>query len=251
MDICQIYDFVCSHMEFLSLLISAISAIIAAFALIAAFLSNSQNKKQYLDSIQPQLSMSLVEFDSVLYLRIKNSGETAAKNICITVNCIKNNGWAEDLNLDGLFETEFELYPEEAVQGKVAFYGASAQQAAFPQIDVVVSYKIGNSKKTVHYSRTVTYLNGCTEKIAADLHVDATGIERSLESISRASVRTANYLDGCQIFPFDELNILAKHSLKTDLQDIHGIEPDTIPTRAEAIADALKHRKEENSDANT
>ena len=38
-----------------------------------------------------------------------------------------------------------------------------------------------------------------------------------IDAIARAVVRIANYLDGCQVAKFDELNILAGKSLRNDL----------------------------------
>ena len=58
--------FICDHIQELSLAVAAISAFIAAISAIAAFVANHQNKKQYKESVQPQLSMSLVEFNSFL-----------------------------------------------------------------------------------------------------------------------------------------------------------------------------------------
>ena len=51
--------------------IAAIAAGIAAIGTVIAFWSNLQNRRQYKDSIQPQLSMSLFEVDYHLYLEIK------------------------------------------------------------------------------------------------------------------------------------------------------------------------------------
>ena len=112
--------FICDHIQELSLAVAAISAFIAAISAIAAFVANHQNKKQYKESVQPQLSMSLVEFNSFLYLRVKNTGKSAARNIEIRVNGVRNNGSSDKLFLDDLFNGEFELYPEETAQGKVA-----------------------------------------------------------------------------------------------------------------------------------
>lgn len=47
-------------------LIAAISTLIAAITAIIAFYSTQQNRKQYQESIQPQLSMGLIEYDSWL-----------------------------------------------------------------------------------------------------------------------------------------------------------------------------------------
>lgn len=73
------FEFISTHIQELSLLVAAISALIAAITAIAAFMANHQSKKQYKDSIQPQLSISLVEFNSFLYLHIKKRGTNSRK----------------------------------------------------------------------------------------------------------------------------------------------------------------------------
>lgn len=138
----------------LSLLIAAMSNLVAAAA-IAAFIAGRQ--KQYNDSIQPQLSMSLVKSNSSLYLRIENVGQTAAKNIGIRLTGIKNNGSSNNLQLDDRFTDEFDLYPEETVQGEVAIYSNDISQSEFLQVDCQVSYLANGAKKTTTYTRTVTY----------------------------------------------------------------------------------------------
>ena len=75
-------------------------------------------------------------------------------------------------------------------------------------------------------------------------------MEDSLKSIARASVRTANYLDGRQVVSFDELNILAGCSLRSDLLDELHKEPETVLSRAETIDEALGGNKED-THANT
>jgi len=239
------FEFICDHIQEFSLLVAAISTLIAAITAIAAFMANHQSKRQYKDSIQPQLSMSLVEFNSFLYLRIKNVGQTAAKNVEIRINGIKNNGSTDRLCLDDLFKGEFELYPEEVVQGEVAMCGRSLAQSVFPQVEVSVSYRVDGAKKATAYNRTVTYLSAYTEKISADVNLDTRQMEDSLKSMARASVRTANYLDGRQVASFDELNILAGCSLKTDLLDVLHKEPETVLSRSETIAEALGSNKED------
>ena len=240
-----VFEFICSHIQELSLMIAVISVFIAAITAVAAFMANHQNKKQYKESVQPQLSMSLVEFNSFLYLRVKNTGKLAARNIEIRVNGIRNNGSSDKLFLDDLFNGEFDLYPEETVQGKVAIYGRNIAEAVFPQVEISVSYRADGWKKKTTYNRTVTYLSAYTEKIAADVNVDMQQAEDSLKSIARATVRTANYLDGCQVAPFDELNILAGRSLRTDLLDVLHKEPETVLTRSQTISEALSGDKED------
>lgn len=235
--------------EMISALISAIATLIAALSAIAAFRANSQSKKQYFDSIQPQLTMSLVEYNSWLYLKIKNTGRTAAKKIQITVKSIKNNGGFDELILDDLFNSSFELYPEEIVQGKVALQGGDISHTVFPCIEMTVSYEVGAGVPKVEYSRTVTYISAYDKKISADINFDTHNIESDLNGILRSAARIANYLDGRQLAPFDTLNVLAGKPLKNDLLDVHGKEQEAIPTREETIIETLQHEQEEMEDS--
>lgn len=233
------FEYIFTHIQEVSLLISAFAVLVAVVSVIAAFCANRQNKKQYTASVQPQLTMSLVEFDSRLYLRVKNTGKTAAKNIKVTVNKIANNGTSGKLSLDDLFNSDFELYPEEIVQGQVAFCGRSLCCSVFPVVDIDVSYTVDDTKKKYNYNRSVTYQSAYTEKIMADVNFDTRQMEDALSGIARSSVRVANYLDGRQVAAFDELNILAKRSLKNDLLEICQQETKHILTRAETIDEAL------------
>ena len=108
-----------------------------------------------------------------------------------------------------------------------------------------MSYRVDGAKKITTYKRTVTYLSAYTEKISADINLDTRQMEDSLKSIARASVRTANYLDGRQVASFDELSILAGCSLRSDLLDVLHKEPETVLSRAETIEEALGSNKED------
>lgn len=205
--------------EKVSVLISAIAALIAAISTVAAIWSNIMNSKRYRKSMEPQLSMELVNFSNVLYLQIKNTGKTVATEICLTPQKLSNNGDNGDkVNQDGLFATNFELYPEELVQTEIAFCYDTVCSQAFPQLTLLVSYKQLGVKKPVKYTRTITYAPAYNSKILADVNLDTRNIESSLRHISRASVRTANYLDGHQVAEFDELDILSEKSLENDLR---------------------------------
>ena len=67
------------------------------------------------------------------------------------------------------------------------------------------------------HKRKVVYNNGYTQNIFADINVDNRTMESDIDKIARAAVRVANYLDGCQVAKFDELNILAGTSLRNDM----------------------------------
>ena len=226
----------------LAVIIAAISALIAAVSAVAAIIANYQNKKQYLESIQPQLSMSLVEFNSLLYLRIKNTGRSAAKNIFISLREIKNNGYFDELEPDSLFASSFELYPEETVQGKVASCRGDLLHRVFPSVEMDVSYESSVNGQKYKYTRTVTFLSAYGEKISADVNCDIGEIEDALKCISRAVVRNANYLDGRQIASFDKLDILAGKTLENDLHKTSGQPEKPVMTSIEKIKKALKKR---------
>ena len=236
-------------------LVSAITAVATAFiAIISLIISIATfvwTRREYNNNNPPQLSMKLLEYNNILYLQIKNTGKIAAKAIKINLLSIENNGTANELMTGDLFKNQFELYPEETVQDMIALFGASLTNTAFPTVILEVSYCVGTKKKRISYRRTVTYISAYTEKISADFNVDLGNIESYLKGIARADIRTANYLDGCQVAPFDELNILAGKSFANDLHEVLGQKTSTIQTREETISKALSQRKAGNSNADT
>lgn len=230
---------------------SFISVLIATLSFLVAFVSSVRNRRQYKNSIQPQLSMKLLEYKHFLYLQIKNTGKLAAKGIVVKPISIENNGYSNEFATGDLFKDSFELYPEETVQDVIARFGASLANNAFPTVTIEVSYCADSQRKKHSYRRTVSFISAYTDKISADVNVDLRNIESSLNGIARADIRTANYLDGCQVAPFDELNILARKSLANDLHETLGQKISPIKTREETIDDALSQRKAENANADT
>lgn len=198
---------------------ATVAAIVAVVAVIVAVCSNVQSRWQYRDSIQPQLSMSLIEQDYSLYLQIKNTGGLPVKETKITVKNIRNNGDQNELHLDSLFDMKFELYPEETIQGEVAMFGASLANHTFPQIDISVEYKVPGKCKKVEYTRSVTYI-GCSPDNRMARAVES--VNSQVESVSRSVVRIANYLDGIRLYAFDNLNVLPKKTMREDLDDLLG-----------------------------
>lgn len=241
-------EWISNNSNVIAIYIAAISALISAITAIAAFSSNRQNRKQYKESIQPQLSMSLLQYGAYLYLKIKNTGKLPAKNIRITLNKIVNNGGFDEFIPDALFSNEFELYPEEIVQGKVAMQGGDIAHQVFPQISITISYN-SNGKKLHSYSRTVTYQSAYSEKIVTDVCMDTSSIEDSLDSAMRAIVRMANYLDGRQVAPFDKLNILANQSLRNDLLAAAQKPEEPVKTREDTIAEVRGRKVRRDKDA--
>ena len=122
--------------------------------------------------------------------------------------------------LDGLFQTEFELFPKESVHGRIACSGADMASEIFPQVQIHVSYLRPDINRLKEYDRTVTYNCGYDAAVTADINFDNSRLESDIDTIARAGVRIANYLDGCQVAKFDELNILAGKSLRNDLAEV-------------------------------
>lgn len=226
-----------------SLLISSIATLIAAISTVVAIIANTKSNRQYKKSIEPQLSMHLVNFNDILYLQVKNTGKTVARNISLRPCCVTNNGDNDEQpSEDGLFAIQFELYPDEVVQTEVCSTYNTILTKAFPQLELNVSYQAEGIKKQVVYQRTVTFAPAYDNKIVADVNLDLRNMENSISSISRATVRAANYLDGCQVAAFDELNILAGKSLENDLRNALGKEEIPIKSREQTIDECVKGR---------
>ena len=81
-------------------IISIVAACISLIAVIVSIYYNHKNNKQYLKSLEPLLSFKLLELKSELYLRITNTGKSAANDIAIEIKKIENNGDRNELNLD-------------------------------------------------------------------------------------------------------------------------------------------------------
>lgn len=198
--------------------IAGFEAFIGTIALGAlALWQNQQIHKHHIESLAAALSMSLVSLGGILYLTIENTGQTEAKEINISVEKIENNGEQYDLMLDDLFSSTFELYPKEFVQGCVALSGENIDTHIFPQITVVVSYLCPQLNKREQYIRKVIYNNSDSQKVTTEINDSINTMQSDIDKIARAAVRVANYLDGCQVAKFDELNILAGKSLRNDI----------------------------------
>lgn len=185
-----------------------------------ALWQNHLINNQYLESMQPTLSMRLFSDSNLLCLKIENTGMSVAKDISITVLDLQNNGDIKNLELDELFSSYFELYPKESVQGSVAIDGSNICCEIFPKLTIRVSYLRKDCGKKVEFERTVIY-DGIN-KVESNNHDSAylRDIQSDIDKIARANVRIANYLDGCKVAKFDELNIISNRSLKDDLIEV-------------------------------
>lgn len=92
----------------------------------------------------------------------------------------------------------------------------------------------------MHIERTVIFSPSYDEKIYGDFNIDLRELNKNMDVMAKANLRTANYLDGCQVAPFDKLNILAHKSLHDDLQSVkHGENVSTVMKREEVIKNRL------------
>lgn len=217
-------------------IVAIVSASISLIAIGVSVHYSRKSHKQYLKSLDPELSFKLVEFNNILYLKIVNTGKSAAQHIKVEVNKMENNGERNELILDSLFKTEFDLYPEESTQGQIAFWGETICDHVFPKVYIDVHYKKYISNDQVNEMRTVIFSPGYGEKIYGDFNIDLRELNKNMAVVARANLRTANYLDGCQVAPFDELNILAHKSLHDDLLDVNtGEGISTVIERSDVI----------------
>lgn len=142
--------------------------------------------------------------------------------------------------MDTLFDKKFELYPDESTQGRIAFWGETICSSAFPKIDITIRYRKGITGKQVYMERTVIFSPSYDNKIYGDFNIDLRELNKNMNVMAKANLRTANYLDGCQVAPFDELNILAHRSLHDDLQSVkEGENESTIMERTEVTKNRL------------
>lgn len=231
--------------------VAGFEAFIGTVALGAlALWQNSQIHEHHIESLEPNLSMKLISVGGFLYLVVENTGAIEAKSINISVLSICQNGDNSDLELDQLFETTFELYPRETVQGRIALSGANIVTEIFPQIKVHISYLRPDINRKKEYERTVTYCYNCDKKILADINYDNSAIASDVDKIARANVRMANYLDGHQVAKFDELNILSGRSLRNDLVEaIKTKEEVPVLDRTQTLDKVLKPEVEEQNNA--
>lgn len=220
----------------LAIIISAISAFISLVSVGTSIYFNTKNQKQYNRSLEPSLSFKLIEHKYMLYLQITNTGKSAARNIKITVKSLENNGSREELCLDKIFNESFELFAGETTQGYIGVWGENIADHTFPKLTIDVKYKKHITKKNVSFSRTVIFNPSYVEKVYADVNIDLSEMNKNVSKIAKANLRTANYLDGCQVAPFDELNILAHRSLHDDMLDIYkGSKQSNIQSREDTI----------------
>ena len=193
-------------------MIEIIAIIISGITLIFTII----NQINIIKDKEPQLSFSLKSFNGILYLMVTNNGGTPAKNIRIKIEKIYNNGNC-GIQEDQIFEIPFELASHESVQGMIGFNGENISNHVFPYVDIKVQYQKPHFIKNVKYERKVFYIASYERKINVDAKLDLNNIERDINNIHKSTLRLANYFDGNEIAPFDDLNIVSNNHFQKDL----------------------------------
>ena len=228
----------------IAIIISGISTFIALISIGVTVFFNVKSQKQYLKSLEPELSFKLVEYKSMLFLQIINTGKSAAHDIKIDIKNIYDNGEKKELIKDMIFEKKFELYAGEMTQGSIALFGENICEHVFPKVLINVEYVSHITNKGESFERTVVFCPLYKEKIIADVDIDLDKLNSNIACLARANLRTANYLDGCQVAPMDELNIMAHKSLHDDLCEINNLSTTSnISDRKNTIRDNLRGKK--------
>lgn len=229
------------------------SIIIAILALVATIVYNVITHRQYIRSLDPLLSFDFYESDYTLFLAVRNTGQSIADNILVKIEEIYNNGENNKLELDDVFKKQFTLFPNEKIQGIVAYSGNDIANNIFPVLKVKVSYLKGNTKKIEKYERTITFTRIIQNKM--DLH----RLESELHSLSLSTVRLANYIEGRFLFASDDMNVVPHSTLYRDMRDVFNKrerEKGQRPTLTEELDEAekeksiKKNKKETNSRKN-
>ena len=193
-------------------MLDIIAITISAITLIIAII----NQIIIIKDKEPQLSFNLKSYNGILYLKVTNNGQTKAKNIRVKINKLCNNG-SNNIQEDSIFQIPFELSGQETVQGMVAILGENISTHVFPYIDINVSYDKPHFIKNVKYSRQVFYMAETENKFYVETGINLKEIEHYLENIHKSELRLANYFDGNEVRPFDELNIVSKNHFIKDL----------------------------------
>lgn len=193
---------------------------------------NIKLDEEHTNSLDPLLSMKLCVNNSFYILVIENTGRSVATDIKICIEKIEDA--KECIECKGpLFEKTFELYPNEIVQETVFLMGGLERTC--PQLYISVLFRRKDTGKLFNYERTVVYNGNYGEKVVADVSIDDGKIVSNLDTIARASLRTANYLDGHTLKKADEADINTGRSLQNDLVKALQNEEVPIKTRTETL----------------
>lgn len=195
--------------------IALLLVILSAIAVGSSIYFSYKTRKQYIESLNPLLSFQLVDNCGLLFLTIKNTGQSEAIEIKIIFDEISNNGEETLFDIAKIFKSELTLYPNEKVTGYIAKAGANISTEIAPTVKVHVSYIKGNNKKKTQYSRSICYAGETDNPIEDRLRE----IGSKLNEISASNNRMANYFSGNWLLTIDELNLQPQRNLYQDIKD--------------------------------
>ena len=197
------------------------------------------NQYKLMKDNEPQLSFSLRSINNVLYLNVKNNGKTKAKSVRIIINKMYNNG-ENGIQEDQIFQIPFELASQEEIQGMVGYIGETISNHVFPYIDIKVIYDKPHFIKRVKYERQVFYYASTEKRVFVDTGWDLNSIKEDLNNIHKSTLRLANYFDGNEVAPFDELSIVSENHFQKDLKNTIDGNISKINNREEVIKNRIK-----------
>ena len=216
-------------------MVEKISVVISAITLILLLI----NQYKLMKDNEPQLSFSLRSINNVLYLNVKNNGKTKAKSVRIIINKMYNNG-ENGIQEDQIFQIPFELASQEEIQGMVGYIGETISNHVFPYIDIKVIYDKPHFIKRVKYERQVFYYASTEKRVFVDTGWDLNSINEDLNNIHKSTLRLANYFDGNEVAPFDELSIVSENHFQKDLKNTIDGNISKINNREEVIKNRMK-----------
>ena len=216
-------------------MVEKISVVISAITLIILLI----NQYKLMKDNEPQLSFSLRSINNVLYLNVKNNGKTKAKSVRIIINKMYNNG-ENGIQEDQIFQIPFELASQEEIQVMVGYIGETISNHVFPYIDIKVIYDKPHFIKRVKYERQVFYYASTEKRVFVDTGWDLNSINEDLNNIHKSTLRLANYFDGNEVAPFDELSIVSENHFQKDLKNTIDGNISKINNREEVIKNRIK-----------
>ena len=110
----------------------------------------------------------------------------------------------------------------------------------FPYVDIKVCYDKPHFIKRVKYERQVFYYASVEEKLSVDTGLDLRSIDHNINNIYKSTLRLANYFDGNEIAPFDELNIVSGNHFQKDLKNVKEGKNSTVKSRKEVIESRIR-----------
>ena len=197
--------------------IAFISTLVSGIAVLSSIYFSHKTRVQYIDSLSPLLSFHLTEKTGLLYLTVKNTGQSEATDLEISFEELKNNGGENNFVIDEIFKNAMTLYPNEQITGYISRSGANIVTAIAPMIRVHVSFRKGNTKKNEQYSRWICYSGNIDENNFLEKNLE--DISRKLNEISYSNNRMANYFEGKFLLKTDEINAYPYSSLYQDMKD--------------------------------